>query len=117
MSVTPPPEPSARAADTPTGAPVRSTAVVYCEANFGAIDGKTANGLVRHSEKYEILVGHRQRPRPGSTPARCSTSEPNGIPICADLADAVAAAGRVPDFFIFGMAPLERHALAASSAA
>ena len=32
-----------------------ATAVVYCEANFGAIDGKTANGLVRHSEKYEIL--------------------------------------------------------------
>ena len=32
-----------------------ATAVVYCEANFGAIDGKTANGLVRHSEKYRIL--------------------------------------------------------------
>lgn len=32
-----------------------ATAVVYCEANFGAIDGKTANGLVRHSERYEIL--------------------------------------------------------------
>ena len=31
------------------------TAVVYCEANFGEIDGKTANGLVRYSEKYEIL--------------------------------------------------------------
>lgn len=31
------------------------TAIVYCEGNFGAIDGKTANGLVRHSEKYEIL--------------------------------------------------------------
>ena len=33
----------------------RPTAVVYCEANFGLIDGKTANGLVRHSETYEIL--------------------------------------------------------------
>ena len=32
-----------------------ASAVVYCEANFGAIDGKTANGLVRHSEKYKIL--------------------------------------------------------------
>jgi hypothetical protein len=31
------------------------TAVVYCEGQFGALDGKTANGLVRHSEKYEIL--------------------------------------------------------------
>ncbi len=29
--------------------------MVYCEANFGSMDGKTANGLVRHSEKYKIL--------------------------------------------------------------
>ena len=32
-----------------------ATAVVYCEGNFGRQDGKTANGLVRHSEKYEIV--------------------------------------------------------------
>ena len=32
-----------------------ATAIIYCEANFGGIDGKTANGLVRHSERYEIL--------------------------------------------------------------
>jgi hypothetical protein len=25
-----------------------ATAIVYCEANFGALDGETANGLVRH---------------------------------------------------------------------
>lgn len=28
----------------------RPRAIVYCEANLGEIDGKTANGLVRHSE-------------------------------------------------------------------
>ena len=27
------------------------TAIIYCEANLGEVDGKTANGLVRHSEK------------------------------------------------------------------
>ncbi|MEO0916222.1 MAG: DUF1611 domain-containing protein, partial [Pseudomonadota bacterium] len=31
------------------------TAVVYCEGNFGRIDGKTANGLVRYSQAYRIL--------------------------------------------------------------
>jgi len=31
------------------------TAVVYCEGNFAKIDGKTANGLVRHSEAYRIV--------------------------------------------------------------
>ena len=25
-------------------------------ANFGALDGRTANGLVRHSETYEIVA-------------------------------------------------------------
>lgn len=37
------------------------TAIVYCEGNFGQIDGKTANGLVRHSQAYRILLGHRQQ--------------------------------------------------------
>ena len=31
------------------------SAIVYCEGNFAKIDGKTANGLVRHSEAYRIL--------------------------------------------------------------
>ena len=36
----------------PFALPVGSTAIVYCEGQFGEQDGKTANGLVRHSEKY-----------------------------------------------------------------
>ncbi|OVE77844.1 hypothetical protein BVX99_01520 [bacterium F16] len=32
-----------------------ASAIVYCEANFGDLDGKTANGLIRRSEKYKIL--------------------------------------------------------------
>ena len=84
--------------------PSRPTAVVYCEANFGAIDGKTANGLVRSSERYEILsvIDSRQA---GRDTGEVLGGAANGIPICADLADAVARAGAVPDFFIFGMAP------------
>jgi uncharacterized NAD-dependent epimerase/dehydratase family protein len=82
-----------------------TTAVVYCEANFGSGDGKTANGLVRHSEKYEILSVI------DSTNAGLDSGEvlgdgPNGIPICADLPAAIQLAGRIPHFFILGMAPL-----------
>lgn len=47
--------PSPKPARAPVPARPGTTAVVYCEANFGADDGKTANGLVRHSEKYEIV--------------------------------------------------------------
>ncbi len=80
------------------------TALVYCEANFGAIDGKTANGLVRHSEKYEILTVIDSE-KAGLDAGAVLDGEQNGIPICRDLADALACTGHVPDWFIFGMAP------------
>ena len=81
-----------------------ATAVVYCEANFGAIDGKTANGLVRHSEKYEILSVIDSE-KAGLDAGMVLDDEPNAIPIYRDLADALAHAGRVPDYYIFGIAP------------
>ena len=82
----------------------RPTAVVYCEANFGAIDGKTANGLVRHSEKYEILSDIDSE-KAGCDAGTVLGEEPNAIPVCRDLADAMTRIGGVPDYYIFGMAP------------
>jgi len=81
-----------------------ATAVVYCEANFGAIDGKTANGLVRHSEKYSILSVIDSE-KTGLDTGSVLDGVPNGIPICRDLAHALAHAGARPDYFIFGIAP------------
>ena len=80
------------------------TAVVYCEANFGAMDGKTANGLVRHSEKYRILSVIDSE-KAGLDTGVVLGEKPNTIPICRDLADSLAQAGVLPDYFIFGMAP------------
>ena len=68
------------------------TAVVYSEAFFGTCDGKTANGLVRHSEKYEIL-SVIDSTKAGLDAGAYLDDVPNGIPICADLADAIAAGG------------------------
>ena len=80
------------------------TAIVYCEANFGAIDGKTANGLVRHSEKYKIL-SIIDSEKAGLDAGIVLDERANNIPIHRDLADALAHAARIPDFFIYGMAP------------
>lgn len=80
------------------------TAIVYCEGNFGKIDGKTANGLVRHSEKYEIL-SIIDSSRAGQDAGNFLDGEPNGISICGNLDHSLADAGRVPDYFIFGIAP------------
>jgi uncharacterized NAD-dependent epimerase/dehydratase family protein len=84
--------------------PARESAIVYCEANFGAGDGKTANGLVRHSERYEIL-SVIDSTRAGEDAGTVLDGEANGIPVCRDLTDALRLAGGTPTWFIFGMAP------------
>ncbi len=81
-----------------------ATAVVYCEANFGAVDGKTANGLVRHSEKYAIQSVIDSE-KAGLDAGMVLDGKPNRIPVCRDLAASLAHFGGVPDYFIFGMAP------------
>lgn len=81
-----------------------ATAIVYCEANFGAIDGKTANGLVRHSELYEILSVIDSE-KAGQDAGMVLDGKANAIPICRDLAESLKKSGGVPDYFIFGMAP------------
>ena len=80
------------------------TAVVYCEANFGLADGKTANGLIRHSERYEIL-SVIDSTKAGGDSGEVLGDGPNGIPVVADLAEAVRVRGATPDVLIFGVAP------------
>jgi uncharacterized NAD-dependent epimerase/dehydratase family protein len=98
------PAPSSQAASEHGPVGRRATAVVYCEANFGRPDGKTANGLVRHSERYEI-VGVIDSALSGLDAGEVLGGRRASIPICSDLDDAIAAAGERPDAFIFGMAP------------
>ena len=95
-----------RFAPPPSGAKNEkvATAIVYCEANFGDIDGKTANGLVRHSELYEILAVIDSE-KAGLDAGVALGEEPKNIPICRSLSDALVHVGGVPDYFIFGMAP------------
>ncbi|MCF6282424.1 MAG: DUF1611 domain-containing protein [Candidatus Polarisedimenticolaceae bacterium] len=81
-----------------------TTAIIYCEGNFAAPDGKTANGLVRHSEKYKILSVIDSE-KAGLDAGSVLDDRPNAIPICRDFEDALAQAGGIPDTFIFGIAP------------
>ncbi|MGW6625693.1 DUF1611 domain-containing protein [Nocardia sp. NPDC055002] len=86
--------------------PIGSTAIVYCENQFGEQDGKTANGLVRHSEKYEIL-SVIDSSRAGLDAGEFLDGTPSGIPILTGLPEAIAHAGRVPDYLICGVAPAD----------
>jgi uncharacterized NAD-dependent epimerase/dehydratase family protein len=86
--------------------PEGSTAVVYCEGQFGEQDGKTANGLVRHSEKYEIL-SVIDSTHAGADAGLVLDGTPNGIPVLATLTESLAHAGQVPDYLICGLAPAD----------
>ncbi len=80
------------------------TAVIYCEGNFGQIDGKTANGLVRHSQAYRILSVIDGRLE-GRDSGQVLDKVSNGIPILEDLEVAVTREAYIPDTLIYGMAP------------
>jgi uncharacterized NAD-dependent epimerase/dehydratase family protein len=77
-------------------------AVIYCEGNFARTDGKTANGLVRASERYRI-VAVIDSTRAGMDAGEALGVGHLGIPVVASLAD---AATESLDLFIFGLAPL-----------
>ncbi len=100
------PDAAAIAPDLAASLPHGSTAVVYCEGQFGEQDGKTANGLVRHSEKYEILsvIDSLQA---GVDAGTFLDGTANGIPVLANLPEAIAHAEHLPDYLICGLAPAD----------
>lgn len=76
-------------------------AVILCEGYFGQNTGKTANGLVRYSKRYEITAVI-DRTKSGRDAGDVLDGKPNGIPIVADLAEA-REKGR-PETLIIGVA-------------
>jgi uncharacterized NAD-dependent epimerase/dehydratase family protein len=99
-------DPAAREWAAPIALPLGTSAIVYCEGQFGEQDGKTANGLVRHSEKYEIL-SVIDTTHAGADAGMVLDGASKGIPILDGLASAIAHAGHVPDYLICGVAPAD----------
>ena len=84
----------------------KKTALVYCENQFGLMDGKTAAGLVRHSETYKI-VGVIDSSLAGKDAGEELDNQKNNIPIFANLESALAKLSDIPDCYIYGKAPLD----------
>lgn len=79
-------------------------AIVYCEGAFGTLDGKTANGLVRYSEKYKI-VGVIDSTKKGKDAGEVLDGVPNGIKIYGSLEEALKEIKEPVKYFIYGVAP------------
>jgi len=62
-------------------------AVILCDGYFGQNTGKTANGLVRYSKRYEI-VGVIDHTKAGRDAGEVLDGKANGIPIVASLKEA-----------------------------
>ena len=75
-------------------------AVVYCEGSFGNDYGKTAHGLVRHTERYEV-VAVIDSTLAGRDAGDVIDGRANGIPVIASLND---LHGGDVDYFVIGMA-------------
>jgi len=80
-------------------------ALVYSENEFGKIDGKVANGLVRYSERFKI-VGVIDSTKAGLDAGECLDGIKKGIPIFRSIDDALDNLGYIPKYFIYGIAPL-----------
>lgn len=76
-------------------------AVILCDGFFGQNTGKTANGLVRYSKRYEI-VGVIDHTKAGKDAGEILDGKPKGIPVFKDLPEAVAK-GK-PQTLIIGVA-------------
>jgi len=83
-------------------------ALVYCENEFGKIDGKVANGLARYSEKYDIL-GVIDSTKAGLDTGEYLDGIKNGIPVFPSINDAIENLGFVPEYFIYGIAALAAY--------
>lgn len=79
-------------------------AVVYCQGAFNTTNGKTAHGLVRRSERYDIAAVI-DAAWAGRDAGEVLDGRAKGIPVVADLATALATAGGPVTHFVVGLAP------------
>ncbi|MGB1049759.1 MAG: DUF1611 domain-containing protein [Rhodothermales bacterium] len=78
-------------------------AIVYCATCMDSTRGKTAHGLIRFTERFEIhaVVDHVYA---GQDAGTFLDNVPNGIPIVADLNDALSLLPEPGGAFIVGLA-------------
>jgi len=82
-------------------------ALVYCEGGFTTTNGKTAHGLVRFTERFQIVAVIDSRHK-GSDSGILLDGIPNGIPVLGDLDEGLRYAsskGFLVKSFIMGLAP------------
>jgi uncharacterized NAD-dependent epimerase/dehydratase family protein len=84
-----------------------NNAIVYCEGSFNTPNGKTAHGLARFSQRFNILFIIDSK-YGGNDSGKILDGKANNIPITADLEESLQLAekkGIAVSDFIIGLAP------------
>lgn len=82
-------------------------ALVYCEGAFNTPNGKTAHGLVRFTERYEV-VGVIDSTYAGHDAGEALDGKNNGIPVFKDMEvsiEKLKATENTPKSLVIGLAP------------
>ncbi|MGC9342986.1 MAG: DUF1611 domain-containing protein [Bacteroidales bacterium] len=82
-------------------------AIVYCEGAFNTTNGKTAHGLVRFTERYEVMAVIDSR-YTGRDAGEILDGKEKGIPVYATIETAFDHAlqqKKTPKYFVIGLAP------------
>jgi uncharacterized NAD-dependent epimerase/dehydratase family protein len=79
------------------------TALVLTAGFLGALNGKTAHGLVRGPSRFRV-VGVLDPVHAGRDAGEVVDGRPRGVPCFADLDAALAALGASPDWLVVGVA-------------
>ncbi len=87
--------------------PIDGNAIVYCEGAFNTTNGKTAHGLVRFTERYQILCVIDSK-ETGNDAGKVLDGKSKGIPIVSSLDEALKNAAYrklKASYFVIGLAP------------
>lgn len=85
----------------------KENAIVFCEGAFNTTNGKTAHGLVRFTERFNIVSVVDSVYR-GNDSGMVLDGRPNGIPVFGSVEEAIdyASLKKIPlKFLIIGLAP------------
>lgn len=88
-------------------ASIDGKALIYCIGAFNTPNGKTAHGLVRFTERYEI-IGVLDPAYAGKDAGMVLDGRANGIPVFEDIESAVnslSGSGNLPTTLVIGLAP------------
>ena len=83
---------------------IDGTALVYAEQAYNTPNGKTAHGLVRFTERYDVL-GVIDSNWAGQDAGKVLDNRPNGIMIYASLEEALKSISKPIRYFVIGLAP------------